>query len=87
MDTAVRTLVWQRAQSCCEYCRLSQSDTPFRTFHIDHIRPRKHDGTDDASNLALACDRCSLHKGYNLTDIDEETEQMSTEASGDFCHR
>lgn len=32
--------------------------------------PRKHAGTDDASNLALACDRCNLHKGTNLSGID-----------------
>src|SRR5439155_16688151 len=61
----------------CEYCRLLQSDSPFRTFHIDHIRARKHGGIDDPSNLALACDRCSLHKGYNLTGIDPETEQIA----------
>src|SRR5438132_1660091 len=52
MDTALRNLVWQRAESRCEYCGLSQSDSPFRTFHIDHIRARKHGGDDAASNLA-----------------------------------
>jgi len=76
MDSAVRALVWQRAGSCCEYCRLRQSDAPFRTFHIDHIRPRKHGGSDDPSNLALACDRCSLYKGYDLSGIDDETGQI-----------
>jgi 5-methylcytosine-specific restriction endonuclease McrA len=73
MDSAVRALVWQRAESCCEYCRLAQSDTPFRTFHIDHIVPRKHGGSEDPDNLALACDRCSLYKGSNLAGVDDET--------------
>jgi len=77
MDRAVRALVWQRAANCCEYCRLYQGNSPFRTFHIDHIRPRKHGGTDAPSNLALACDRCSLHKGHDLTGIDEETGQIA----------
>ena len=77
MDRTTRALVWERAGSSCEYCRLLQSDTPFRTFHIDHIRPRKHSGSDDASNLALACDRCSLHKGSNLTGVDSETGQIA----------
>jgi hypothetical protein len=45
MDSAVRALVWQRAGDRCEYCHLHQSDSPFRTFHIDHIVPRKHQGT------------------------------------------
>jgi hypothetical protein len=76
MDSAVRALVWQRAASCCEYCRLRQIDAPFRTFHIDHIRPRKHGGSADPSNLALACDRCSFHKGYDLTGVDEKTGQI-----------
>ena len=70
--------MWERAGSRCEYCRLRQSDTPFRTFHIDHIRPRKHGGSDDASSLALACDRCSLHKGSNLTGVDAETGQIAS---------
>ena len=76
MHSTIRALVWQRADRRCEYCRLRQSDSAFRTFHVDHIRPRKHGGGDDASNLALACDRCSLHKGYDLTGVDDETGQI-----------
>ncbi len=77
MESAVRALVWQWAASRCEYCRLRQSDAPFRTFHIDHIRARKHGGSDDPTNLALACDRCSLCKGYDLMGIDDETDQVA----------
>ena len=77
MESAIRDLVWQRARSCCEYCRLHQSHSPFRTFHIDHIRARKHGGTDDPVNLALACDRCSFHKGYDLAGIDDATGQVA----------
>lgn len=76
MDTAAREFVWQRAAGRCEYCRLHQSDSPFRTFHLDHIIPRKHGGSDDLSNLALACDRCSLCKGYDLSGIDDLTGQI-----------
>jgi 5-methylcytosine-specific restriction endonuclease McrA len=32
--------------------------------------PRQHGGTDDHMNLALACHRCNLRKGPNLTGID-----------------
>jgi hypothetical protein len=35
--------------------------------------PRKHGGDDNPSNLALACDRCNLHKGANLVGIDPDT--------------
>ena len=76
MERAVRALVWQRAGSRCEYCGLAQRDTPFCTFHIDHITPRKHGGGDDLDNLALACDRCSLHKGSNLSGVDDQTDRI-----------
>jgi hypothetical protein len=39
-------------------------------FHIEHIVAKQHGGSDDPSNLALACGRCNLHKGPNLTGID-----------------
>ena len=42
-------------------------------FHIEHIRPRQHGGTDDPENLDLSCHHCNLHKGPNLTGIDPET--------------
>lgn len=32
--------------------------------------PRQHGGQDIDANLALACDRCNLYKGPNLTTID-----------------
>ena len=34
---------------------------------------RKHGGSDDESNLCLACIDCNLHKGPNLTGIDPLT--------------
>ncbi|MBI3245289.1 MAG: HNH endonuclease [Deltaproteobacteria bacterium] len=72
MDAAVRHLVRQRAGEWCEYCRLPQ-DAVEATFHIEHIVALQHGGQDDPSNLALACDRCNLYKGPNLTSIDSES--------------
>jgi 5-methylcytosine-specific restriction endonuclease McrA len=58
---SVRTEVAARAGDRCEYCHL-----PIRgqvaTFPVDHITPRTAGGTDDLSNLALACPRCNGHK-------------------------
>jgi hypothetical protein len=65
--------VRQRAGHRCEYCRLHQDDSPLAALHIEHIRPRKHGGSDHASNLCLACIDCNLHKGPNLTGIDPLT--------------
>ncbi len=76
MDAALRQLVRRRAGDCCEYCRLKQEGLPFITFHVEHVIPRKHGGNDDPVNLALACDRCNLHKGANLTGIDPETGEI-----------
>jgi hypothetical protein len=73
MDAATRELVRQRADNRCEYCGLARDDAPFAAFHIEHIIPKKHGGSDDASNLALACYHCNLHKGPNLTGIDPDS--------------
>lgn len=34
-------------------------------------------GTDDPSNLALACGQCNLHKGPNLSGIDPESGELT----------
>ena len=47
------------------------------SLHIEHIRPRKHGGSDQESNLCLACIDCNLHKGTNLADIDPETQTVT----------
>lgn len=73
MNAATRTLVRRRAADRCEYCQLHQDDSPLAALHIEHIRPRKHGGTDDESNLCLACIDCNLRKGPNLTGIDPQT--------------
>ena len=72
MDAASRGFVRQRAGHRCEYCGLPQrySQLP---HHIEHITARQHGGKDDLSNLALACHRCNLHKGPNLSGVDPVT--------------
>jgi hypothetical protein len=72
MDAAVRKLVRERAEDRCEYCRLPQGGYEL-TFHVEHIIASQHQQSDDPSNLALACNKCNLHKGTNLVTIDEET--------------
>lgn len=73
MDPETRRLVRRRARNCCEYCQLSEQRSPVARLQIEHIVPRKHGGSDDEANLALACIDCNLHKGPNLTGIDPET--------------
>jgi hypothetical protein len=69
--------VQQRAEQRCKYCRIPQDALPWATFHIEHIRARQHGGTDDPSNLALACRRCNLRKGPNLSAIDPDTDNLT----------
>jgi hypothetical protein len=73
MDEVLRRFVRERAGHRCECCGIIQAHVPFAAFHIDHVIPRQHGGTDDAANLALACYHCNLHKGPNLTGIDPDT--------------
>lgn len=77
MDAAQREQVRRRASDRCEYCRLEQKHAPFPTFHIEHIRARKHGGKTDESNLCLACSFCNLHKSSNLTGIDSDTDEIT----------
>jgi hypothetical protein len=42
-------------------------------FEIDHITPRRHNGSDDIDNLCLACTLCNGNKGYNIAALDPET--------------
>jgi hypothetical protein len=75
MDAAKRDLVRRRAGERCEYCRLRQEHSEL-VHHIEHIVAKQHGGSDDPDNLALACHRCNLQKGPNLTGIDPRTEEV-----------
>lgn len=48
------------------------------TFHIEHIVPLIRGGQTDASNLALACPSCNLHKGNRVSAIDPESDMEAS---------
>lgn len=77
VNESTKTIVRERAGNRCEYCQLHQDDSPLAVLHVEHVIPRKHGGTDEINNLALACIDCNLHKGPNLTGIDPETEEIT----------
>lgn len=74
-----RAYVEQR-DKCCVYCRC-----PDGPYHIDHIVPSSRGGSNDISNLALACASCNISKrdrtpeewggmkgrGFDLTKVNE----------------
>ncbi len=75
MDAATRDLVRRRADHRCEYCLLAQEHSDL-SHHIEHIVAEQHGGSDEADNLALACHRCNLRKGPNLTGIDPSSGEL-----------
>ncbi|MHB8974844.1 MAG: HNH endonuclease [Pirellulaceae bacterium] len=76
MESEKRYTVKKRAGDRCEYCRLRQQHALLWHHQIEHIVPLKHGGTHDVDNLALACVRCNLSKGPNLSGIDAVTGQV-----------
>ncbi len=75
MDAATREFVRRRAADRCEYCGLCQEHSELR-HHVEHITAKQHGGSDDAGNLALACHRCNLRKGPNLSGVDPQSTQV-----------
>lgn len=77
MNEAIRQAVRNRAMHRCEYCLRDQATSPLIPLQIEHIRPRKHGGTEALANLALACAECNLHKGSNLAGIDPVSGELT----------
>ena len=69
LSAETRALAWRRARGRCEYCQVHQDDLDFFTFHVEHIIPRKHGGSDHPRNLCPACPECNFAKGANLTGL------------------
>lgn len=69
VSDGVRERVRARARYRCEYCCVPEQAFE-ALFHIEHIIAKKHGGGDGMDNLALACGRCNLFKGPNLSGVD-----------------
>lgn len=76
MTDDLRRRVRRRARNRCEYCRLPQAAVLPR-HQVDHVIAIQHGGSDDASNLALACLYCNLHKGPNIAGRDPTTTELT----------
>lgn len=76
VNDATRKLVRERAKLLCEYCH-SLEEASAALFAIDHIIPQSLPGSsDDADNLALACQRCNGYRYNFTTGIDPETKDI-----------
>ena len=67
-----RRLVRERADRRCEYCHADER-WQFVAFTVDHVVPRSADGSDEATNLALACRNCNERRGNRSSAQDVET--------------
>ena len=68
----LRRQVYERADECCEYCWIHETDV-FASHEIDHIIAEKHGGETESDNLALSCALCNKHKGSDIASIDPDT--------------
>ncbi len=62
------------AQHRCGYC-LSPQHLVMARLEIEHIIPLAKQGSNDESNLWLACPLCNRHKGDKTTAVDPKTKQ------------
>src|SRR5947209_7797978 len=69
------TLVAQRAEHRCEYCRAPEAIFNF-ALEVEHVVPTSREGVDDESKLALACRACNIHKANHLAGLDESARAM-----------
>lgn len=71
----LREQVARRARHFCEYCGAQARFSP-DSFSIEHIFPRSKGGTNELSNLALACQGCNARK-YTATEaLDPVSQEM-----------
>ncbi len=68
---AIKQLVRERADGCCEYCQTSEENSG-QTMQVDHINPM---GGDALDNLCLSCWSCNNHKHKAIFAIDPVTGQ------------
>jgi hypothetical protein len=52
-------------------------DVSLWPFEVDHILPRKHQGSTVLENLAFACVYCNSFKGPNLSGVDPISGRVS----------
>jgi len=75
IPAAVRQRVAEVAHRRCGYC-LTAERVIGPLLEMDHIIPEAQGGSDDESNLFLACPMCNGHKADRTTAMDPESGQM-----------
>ncbi len=76
ISSEIRQIVSSRANFVCEYCLIAEADAYFR-FQVEHIISRKHGGSSELENLALACVFCNRHKGSDIASLILKTNKLT----------
>lgn len=66
---ALRLIVRERANWCCEYCGMPDYILMY-SHEPDHIIALKHGGETKSENLAYACFQCNRAKGSDIASYD-----------------
>lgn len=72
----IQQAIRQRAAGLCEYCH-TQECWQYVKFTVDHVVLLSKGGSDDQTNLALACFHCNRRKAAHLTAVDPETGEQT----------
>lgn len=87
---ATRKAVRRAAKDRCGYC-LAYQDYVLGRLEIEHIIPTASGGSDDESNLWLACRLYNMHKGVQTHAVDPKFPsqpsicQSTAPTTGDLC--
>ncbi|MEI7768504.1 MAG: HNH endonuclease signature motif containing protein [Chloroflexales bacterium] len=77
VPAALAQRVRTAASNRCGYC-LSPQHLVMARLEIEHLVPLAKGGTDDESNLWLACPICNAHKSDKTHALDPETGALAT---------
>lgn len=69
----IRDLLIMRESGCCHYCSkpVIAPNLINKTYDIDHIVPIAKGGSNDPTNLAIACPICNNQKKANIIQISD----------------
>lgn len=76
LSKTIKTRIRKRSNNRCGYCLTHQQYLSL-TLEIEHIVPKAKGGSDDESNLWLACRSCNLYKADQTDGFDLETQEMA----------
>jgi hypothetical protein len=75
ISDTLKAMVRESAKNRCGYCLSPQAFIPF-PLEIDHLTPQAKGGSDEESNLWLACSACNNFKSDKTEAKDPETNDI-----------